>query len=114
MVSARLHKDAGSVLIEFALVLPVLLVLLIGSFDLALVWIKTMQLVFVTQEASRAEAQTVGSGAGWGNQQFPEANFVVSGGPIPGSNCVVGTFNYSPMFLPGSLFPAITNKACAI
>ena len=106
----RKRKTSGSVLVEFALALPVLLTIIIGGIDLGLAMLQTMQLVFVTQQSAVAEAVHPGTGVNWGMTHLSVASFSVQ--VVNGSNCIAGTMPYSPFFLPASWFPALTSTEC--
>ncbi|MHB1344285.1 MAG: TadE/TadG family type IV pilus assembly protein [Thermoleophilia bacterium] len=52
ILSAR-HSDQGAAMVEFALVLPVLLVLLLGIIDFGLYFYNDLQLTHVARDAAR-------------------------------------------------------------
>ena len=60
--SAGRHDDEGLVAVEFALVLPVLVVLLFGVIVTGLVFIGRMQVQAAAREGARAGAMVVGGG----------------------------------------------------
>jgi len=104
----RKRNTSGSVLVEFALALPVLVSIIIGGMDLGFAMLNMMQLVFVTQQAAVVQAAK-GTGIAWGTAQLSTATFSVN----PPPNCITGTMPYSPIFLPASWFPALTSTECA-
>jgi hypothetical protein len=103
----RERKTSGSVLVEFALALPVLVSIIIGGMDLGFAMLNMMQLVFVTQQAAVVQAAK-GTGIAWGTAQLSTATFSVAS-----ANCITGTLPYQPIFLPASWFPPLTDTACA-
>ena len=97
----------GAVLIEAAIVLPVMLLLIVGGFDINLAAIAETKLTFNTNFAAAVEASTPGTGVAWGSSQMPAASFAVTS---PG--CVSGSLPYAAMILPTSWFH-LTATACA-
>jgi hypothetical protein len=97
----------GAVLIEAAIVLPVMLLLIVGGFDINLAAIAETKLTFNTNFAAAVEASTPGTGVAWGSSQMPTAMFAVTS---PG--CVSGSLPYAAMILPTSWFH-LTATACA-
>jgi TadE-like protein len=71
--------DRGAVLVEFAIILPVMMLLTLGMFDVGIMLLQSMQLNFVTQGAAFAEANakipgsgfSPGSGITWATAQLP-------------------------------------------
>jgi hypothetical protein len=108
----KMMGDSGSVLLEFALVTPVLLFLIIGSIDLGLAMLQTMQLVFVTQQSAVYEAAHPGQGVAWAQKSLPAATFGVDHSD-PTCVTIIGTMPYTPFFLPASWFPGLSDVACA-
>jgi Flp pilus assembly protein TadG len=97
---------AGSVLVEAALVLPIIAFAIIGSFDLYQGMIARQQLVFTTQEAALVEARNAGTGVAWAQAQMPAAQFTATaancGAQLAGSETV-----------PTVLLPSFTVNATA-
>jgi hypothetical protein len=67
--------DSGAVLVEFAVILPVLMLLTFGMFEVGYAMVLALQLTYATEGAARAEAATPGSGVAWGQSQLPSATF---------------------------------------
>lgn len=61
---ARFAREKGQSLIEFALVLPILLLLIIGIFEFGRVFLEYYNLVSLTQNAAQAAARLGGHGPG--------------------------------------------------
>jgi Flp pilus assembly protein TadG len=95
----RIRDDAGSVLVETAIALPVILLVIIGGLDMGLAMVEEMRLTFATNGAATLEAAAPGTGASWGRSQMPDASFTVTS---PG--CVAGTLSYRPVLLPAEWF----------
>ncbi|MFC0036839.1 TadE/TadG family type IV pilus assembly protein [Actinomadura rayongensis] len=58
----RDNRDRGSVAVEFALLIPVLLVVILGTFDLGRMVFQKMELSEAAGQAARAAALAVGAG----------------------------------------------------
>jgi hypothetical protein len=104
----RLFNNSGSVLIETAFSIPVLLTIIIGGIDLTWAVNVKSQLMFASQQAAIVEAAAPNTGTAWGVAHFPSAQFIVTS---PG--CISATMTYSPLFLPANWFPILGNVACA-
>ena len=71
--------DCGAVTVEFALLLPVQVLMFVGVFGMGAVMIESEQLNFVTQGAAKLEAATPGTGVPWASAQLPPpAQFAAS------------------------------------
>jgi hypothetical protein len=111
--------DSGAILVEFAIILPVLLLLTLGMFEVGLVMVQSLQLNFVTQGAAFAEATAIaeataktpnpgfspGSGISWATSQLPSASFF----PGSGAGCVASNMPVKTMILP---LPQLSTQAC--
>jgi len=105
--------DSGAILVEFAIILPVLLLLTLGMFEVGLVMVQSLQLNFVTQGAAFAEATaktpnpgfSPGSGISWATSQLPSASFF----PGSGAGCVASNMPVKTMILP---LPQLSTQAC--
>jgi Flp pilus assembly protein TadG len=113
----------GSLTIEFAILFPVLFLLLVGGIELGMVVVERMQLEFATEAAAKCFATsssnpnpnpnlpcvsipaTAAYAAGllapvWG---ISASNFSVTKTPS-GEGCVTSSYTYTPMILP-SIIP---------
>lgn len=104
------RKDAGAVLIEFAIVFPIMLVMMIGGLDLGIAMVNRMQLEFATEATAKcfatknANCLTPVTAAAYGAALMPgtsPSEFVVSTAACGG--VVTGSFTYVPMFWPSSI-----------
>jgi hypothetical protein len=75
--------DRGAVAVEFALVLPVVLLLLVGIFDLGVAMIEKMELTYVVQGAAQMEAANANHGAPWAQSQLPSPASFAATNPAP-------------------------------
>jgi hypothetical protein len=91
---------SGAALIEAAIVLPVMLLLIVGGFDINLAAIAETKLTFNTNFAAAVEASTPGTGVAWGSSQMPTAMFAVTS---PG--CVSGSLALRGDYPTGELVP---------
>jgi hypothetical protein len=93
-VTRRASDDRGAVAVEFAMILPIQLLMIVGTFVVAVVMIQYQQLNFVVQGAARAEAQAPGSGVAFASSQIPAAQFtptlVPPKPPVPSIACITG------------------------
>jgi Flp pilus assembly protein TadG len=96
--------DSGAVLVEFAIILPVLLLLTIGMFEVGYAMVQSLQLTYATEGAAFAEATTPGSGVAWGQSQLPSASFSVAG-----AGCIAANIPISTVVLP---LPSLSAQAC--
>ena len=76
--------DAGQALIEFALILPILLVVVIGTFDLALAVWQTNTLASAVREATRyaivhGDGSAAPVGPGSGSYTAPDQDTTLTG-----------------------------------
>lgn len=105
-------KQRGSVLIEMAIVLPILLLLVIGGIDLSLMTQSKANVDFVAGETARCMARTPGCNAQTFAQQ--ESNgfgmngtLTATATPMPGGQYSVKvTYNWtpvSPFFKPATM-----------
>jgi Flp pilus assembly protein TadG len=101
----------GSVLVEFAIVFPVILLVIIGGLDLGIAMVSDMRLEFATEAAARcfangfppinnptcptAAATAIYAAARMG---ISPSNFSVARTASDG--CVTASYTYTPMFLP--------------
>jgi hypothetical protein len=106
----------GSLTIEFAILFPVLFLLLVGGLDLGMVMLEKMQLEFATEWAARCGGTNDGncpnSAAAEANAAtlitipgISSSNFSVSPLPCGSGGVVTATANYTytPMILPVSV-----------
>jgi hypothetical protein len=64
--------DRGAVAVEFAILFPVLMLLLVGFFEFGVAMTEKMQLVHVVQVAAELEAAgSPGTGLAWARSQLP-------------------------------------------
>jgi Flp pilus assembly protein TadG len=121
-VKKILRDCRGSLTIEFAILFPVLFLLLVGGLDLGMVVIERMQVEFVTEAAAKCFANansnpnpnpnlpcTTASATadyaaghlspGWG---ISAAQFTVK--QTASDGCVSASYAYTPMILPTGLF----------
>jgi TadE-like protein len=109
--------DHGAVAFEFALIFPVLLLMLAGIFGIGVVMIEYMQLTFVAQQAANVEAANLGTGLGaqWATGQLGQqgASFTyVDPTPLcPGTKGAQVTGMW-PISL--GIFPSLTLQQTAI
>ena len=82
--------DRGAVAVEFALLFPALLLLVVGFFEFGVAMTEKMQLVHVVQVAAELEAAgSPGTGLAWARSQLPSpASFAANPAPPP---CPPGT-----------------------
>ena len=112
--------DSGAVLVEFAIILPVMLLLTLGMFDIGIMLLQSLQLNFVTQGAAFAEANAIaeaaektpnpgfspGSGISWATSQLPPPTAFFPGS---GAGCVGSTMPVKAIILP---LPPLSTQAC--
>jgi hypothetical protein len=67
--------DRGAVAFEFALIFPVLLLMLVGIFGVGVVTIEKMELTYVVQGAAQQAAAKPGTGVAWAQPLLPSATF---------------------------------------
>jgi Flp pilus assembly protein TadG len=95
------------VAVEFALLLPVQLMMFAGVFDIGAVMIESAQLNFVAQGAAKVEAANAGTGVAWASAQIPPpAQFAASA--CNGGAQITGQW---PIAL--GIFPSLTLSAQA-
>jgi TadE-like protein len=104
-------EDRGAVAVEFALLLPVQVLMFAGVFGIGALIIEKMQLTYVVQGAAQVEAATgplgTGAGAAWASTQLPPpAAFLHSAAP-----CGAQISGQWPIRL--GIFPALTLSAWA-
>jgi hypothetical protein len=75
--------DRGAVAFEFALIFPVLILMLAGIFGLGVVMIEKMELTYVAQGAAKVEAQTPGTGVAWSSSALPSPAAFVANSNAP-------------------------------
>jgi Flp pilus assembly pilin Flp len=102
------HNERGAALVEAAIVLPVMLLVAIGSFDLFNGMIAKMQLQFTVGSAAQVEARKAGTGVPWASSQMPAASFQASSGSCGAT--ITGTEQVSTFILPSYSVNAL---ACA-
>jgi Flp pilus assembly protein TadG len=103
-------EDRGAVAVEFAVIFPVLLLMLAGIFGLGVVMIQDLQLTFVVQGAAKVEAAQANTGVAWAHSQLDApASFKAANptpcGAVPGAQ-ITGTW---PISL--GIFPSLTLSA---
>lgn len=115
----------GSALIEFAIIFPIMLLVMVGSLDVGLVMLNRMQLEFATEAAARCYAinqgpppnnpicATAAAAAAYAAGLLPtikvsSSDFSVL--TIGTDGCVTGNFNYVPFFLPSTI--PLGTRAC--
>jgi hypothetical protein len=101
-----MKDESGAALVEFAIIAPALTLLIIGGLDLGLELLNQERLLFVTQQAAVAEANSPGAGPSWGAAQMPGPAYSVTS---PG--CISASFAYSPVILPTTTLEA---TGCAV
>jgi hypothetical protein len=110
-LSWRPKQEGGAVLVEFAVLLPVLLIVAMGIFDVGVAMLNAMRLTFTTQAVAVAEVNNPGSGQAWGAKQLPDASFNIYAADCGGSNGIeVDSMmpNYA-MMIP---LPSLSAQAC--
>jgi hypothetical protein len=86
--------DRGAVAVEFAVLFPVVLLMLVGIFDVGVARIEKMELTYVVQGAAQLEAAgsaagSPGTGLAWATSQLaPPVSFTANPSPPP---CPPGT-----------------------
>jgi Flp pilus assembly protein TadG len=101
-------EDGGAVAVEFALLLPVQLLMFAGVFGIGAVMIEDAQLNFVVEGAAKVEAAVNGTGVAWASAQLPPpAAFVAN----PKAACGAQVSGQWPISL--GIFPALTLSAQA-
>jgi Flp pilus assembly protein TadG len=98
--------DRGAVAVEFALLLPVQLMMFAGIFGVGALMIESAQLNFVAQGAAKMEAANAGTGVPWASTQIPPAQFAASA--CNGGAQITGQW---PITL--GIFPSLTLSAQA-
>lgn len=115
-----MKSNHGAVLVELALILPVVLFLIIGGIDISLAMLDKIQLEFAAEASARCQAignascgspadtavyaaSLVSSAPG-----ISAANFSVSAAPC--GSLVTANYTYAPMFLPSAI--SMTARAC--
>jgi len=88
------RDDRGAVAVEFAILFPVVMLLLVGFFEFGFAMTEKMQLVHVVQVAAELEAavdaaNSRGNGLAWAQSQLPPPTSFVSTNPTP--PCPPGT-----------------------
>jgi len=75
--------DRGAVAVEFAVIFPVVMLLLVGFFEFGVAMTEKMQLVHVVQVAAELEAAgSPGTGLTWARSQLPSpASFAANPAP---------------------------------
>jgi Flp pilus assembly protein TadG len=97
----------GAVAVEFAIIFPVLMLMLTGIFGLGVVMIEDMQLAFVVERA--ATAATPAAGVAWATTQLgPPASFT-------GANATCGKLITGQWPISLGIFPSLTlsQTACS-
>jgi hypothetical protein len=118
----------GNLTIEFAVLVPVFCLLIVGGLDLGMVVIERMQVEFATEAAAKCFARTSSSdhpipnlpctpaytadyaaqhlAPGWG---ISASNFSVTQRPVGlgYEGCVSSSDTYTPMILPPGLFSSL-------
>ena len=107
MITRMARDTRGTALIEFALTLPVTLLLIVGGFDINLATLAETKLTFNTNFAAASEASTPGTGVAWGTSHMPNATFSVTS-----AGCITGTVPYASLILPSNWFN-LRATACA-
>jgi Flp pilus assembly protein TadG len=104
-----MRDSRGSVLIEFAVVAPVMMLLIFGGIELGMVMVSRQQLEFATEAAAKcfatknanclttAATKTYAAGI----SGYSPDIFSVSTMPCGGS--VIANYNYAPMILPKAI-----------
>jgi Flp pilus assembly protein TadG len=107
-----LHDRRGSIAVEFALLLPLQILLVVGGLDLLLATLTEERLNFATEAAARCGAlnspscSTPGATAAWAAQQsvgvpnISAKNFEVIFDATCGGVSVSATYSYSGIVLP--------------
>jgi hypothetical protein len=91
--------EAGSAMMEAAIVLPVMLLVIFGGLDLGLAMLKEIQLTYAAGGGATLEAVAAGRGVAWASAYLPPAIFTVA---EPG--CIRGEWQLSPFVLPAQWF----------
>ncbi|MBV8337761.1 MAG: pilus assembly protein [Alphaproteobacteria bacterium] len=115
-----IRHDDGAVLVEAAIVLPVMVLVILGGLDLGLGMLAATQLNFTTEAAARCQAINATPCSGGGNATISYANSVAQNTLVSGASFTVttlscgvqvtGNYSYSSIYLPYSI--PITISAC--
>src|SRR5882672_12565586 len=55
-MEAAMHENRGSILVEFAILFPVMLLLIVGGIDVGMVMLNSIQLEYATEAAAKCFA----------------------------------------------------------
>jgi len=72
------RDERGAVLVEFAIIAPIMVLMAVGILDVGTAILQSMSLAFVTQGAAKAESQSPGTGVAWASSQLPAGSFTAS------------------------------------
>ena len=105
-----MRNNRGAALVEFAIIFPVLLFVLIGGLDVGLAMLDKMQLDFASEASARCRAIGNPSCASPLETAVYAASLIAavpgissanfSASPAPCGTLVTANYNYTPMFLP--------------
>ena len=65
------RDERGAVLVEFAIIAPIMVLMAVGILDVGTAILQSMSLAFVTQGAAKAESQSPGTGVAGGELPAP-------------------------------------------
>jgi Flp pilus assembly protein TadG len=112
-------SDRGAVLVEYAILLPVIVLAIFGGIDLSLATITAGRLQFAAEATSRCAGIGNTLCATPGTAQTYLTNALGATPSMftlnPGQPCgtvVSASYNYVPFILPASMIPTLTTTAC--
>jgi Flp pilus assembly protein TadG len=115
-----MRNNHGAALVEFAIIFPVLMLVIIGGLDLGLAILDKMQLEFASEASARCQAIGNASCTSPADTAayaaslvaalpgISAANFLPSSAPC--GSLVTAYYNYTPMFLPSVI--SLAASAC--
>jgi Flp pilus assembly protein TadG len=112
-------NDRGAVLVEYAILLPVIVSVIFGGLDMSLATITAGRLQFATEATSRCVVLGTNPQCTPGNAATYLTNalgaspseFTVNPGQ-PCGTVVSASYNYVPFILPASMIPTLNATAC--
>jgi Flp pilus assembly pilin Flp len=95
------REEHGAVAVEFAILMPFMLLIIVGFFGVGVLLIQYQQLNFAVQGAAFAEAQSAGSGVAFASSQISGAQFTATlvppKPPVPSYACISGQLPVTPV-----------------
>jgi hypothetical protein len=88
--------DRGAIAVEFAILFPIVLLMIVGVFETGVLMAQYLQLQFTTESEAKVEAKAPGTGVGWASLQLPSPVTFVASAPTPTcAGLVTGTWQVS-------------------